>query len=1227
MRTAEISVKNILQDGNACKSPTVTFDETPDSCLLINCIDNETIIVQIPDDCEEKCITFTIDCDDCDTCPPQRITRCLCDSLDECPNCEECIGGFCEPIICSGDNMCDPATGDCVQCITDANCDCDQECVNGICQCEPGQLINPQGCCVDCLNNDQCPECSQCIGGACVEVVCPDGICDPTTDRCVECIEDEICGVNECCVNNRCACCPGYYLDAEGDCVEIPDCVTNTDCPACYRCLNGECVPIVCPDGRTCVDGECVLACDCSNPNCPSGQVCITGPSGACFCSPCSGICENNGDCGEGCGCYDGACAPLPCFGACFTGADCGEGCGCLNGECVDCSTLTCAQCAFVLGCDCIGGECSDSGCSKPCANGDDCDTGCGCSGNNCVACESVSCVTNANCPQGCYCNGGTCSANPCAELYCSSPEDCGQGCTCVNGLCVPCSSLSCLTQQCANTVGCECVNGSCEDDNEDCTDELTLEKADDACDLIGELTTDGCCQCDFITATVNVDITETGTDEIFEYDFTIDLKKDGVLLGSTGVTNELPTSGIFRVRVIDNMREVNDSQIDSPFKIGASTTTTEDIFINMAGVDTNTGSGNFRSNRLPRFIGGKWYRVTNRRIEVSVSTTLLFPNLCRYTLATQIYNIAAGTIPPATTPEQTYTLTRLVNCRLPLFTFYRDTDAVGINSEANIIEQVYAAEISDGVYQHTLTSYPDLQYGRYYGLSTDCGCAEDTVYSCYGTQVPTPLVFCDPESFLYEITDCGKTIVFTDDVTITCDVYTAVGAPKPQYQLLLNGVVVATITLGTAPSVGNVLFAEDDEFTSTTVINTIELRIVGDVCDECTIMYQELYAGLEVTLDVTSNCSAEEDASATFTITGGSPTYDYDILRNGVSVATGTVPTANLYTIFIPNVPGNYTINITDDDACVATANAVLTTPIISGQISITSTCIGSQGYVTVQNNSVYNATISISTVGNSSVGAGGTSSIPVNTGSYTVTVTPTGAEGCAVVETIEVNCCVGSLVNNVGVSYSCANGLQYTGLIGGYTTTIRNNSNVVVTTGTGNSLPAGNYNITISDGFCSIIRPLTVQQCYECVASVCEAASPNLGSTLAVCESTCGACDTCDFISLFISGRLFSVRINGVDYPLGANVGATCLSNNITIVGTLVSTLTNLLLAQGDCGSPSITVTSRGFDVDLDPNECLPASGCWAEIVIANSGLDIEGGVVDGGCFVPALLLCDPV
>lgn len=1233
MQRAEICITNLLQGGATCTSPTITWDNAETTCLLINCIDDGCVIVQIPDDCEDKCISFIIDCEDCDQCPPQRITRCLCDDLDECPNCSECAeGGFCEPVICSGTEQCDPVTGDCVQCLLDGDCSCDQECVNNLCQCPPGQQINAQGCCVDCLNNDDCPACEQCRAGACEPVVCATGICNPETDICVECVENGDCvGDNTCCVNGRCTCCPGYYLNSEGDCVEIPDCVTNGDCPACFICEDGECVPQVCPDGRTCVDGDCVLACDCLNPNCPQGQVCVTGPFGVCYCTTCSGGCATNADCGEGCTCVNGQCVTAPCYGPCTSGSDCGDGCGCQGGQCVSCDSLTCVQCATVLGCQCTDSvTCVNSPCDNPCANANDCATGCGCQDNNCVGCNAVSCTTNANCPEGCFCNNGTCSANPCANTYCSSPEDCGPGCTCVNGRCVPCSSLSCNTLECANTPGCACNGGACQDDNADCTDELTLTKIDGTCDLRGELSTTGCCQCDFITATLGLVATETGTDEIYDYNFTVTLKKNNVILSGTGVTNELPTAGIFRVRIVDTLVEVMDSLLDSNFQIGDITTATEDVFINIANLATATDDTNLNGSRLPRFIAGKWYRVTNRRIELSTSTSLLFPNECRYSLPTQIFNNTAGTIPPAVAaPDQTYTLTRLVNCRKPLFKFYRDTDATGIFDNANLIESVYADRISPTLYRHTLTGYEDLQYGRYYGLDTDCGCADPTVYSCNNDGVATPLVFCDPTAFEYEISDCGKTLTITENVTITCDVYTALGAPKPVYNLLINGVIVATRTLGTAPSVGAVLFnATTDTWTVDDVITTIRLEIVGDACDDCAIEYTEALAGLTSTLFVESECSGQEDADATFTITGGTAPYDYEIFNGVTSVASGTVVTDGPFTVDVPNTSGNFSVVITDADLCEATGLYTFVTTNVGGEILISTICVGNQGYIEIVNNSALNANVSIPTIGNSVVNAGTSSSILAATGAYTVTVTPVGAAECAVIQAVEINCCLNTELNNVGVSYSCTSGLSYIGLQGGWTTVIRNQANDTVALGVTNSLPPATYNITISDGSCSVIKQIVVPTCYTCVAEACVAATPNIGSTLVSCQQTCGACETCDFQTLYMNGRILSVRISGVDVLVGSSIGVTCSGTSVIQVGTFTTTLTNLLLSQGDCGTPSLSISCAAVPVSpetFDPNDCLPTTGFWATVTVNNSGLQIDGVTTDDGCFVPSDRVCE--
>lgn len=425
IRTITLTLGQITQGGENCANPNIQL--LGHSNVDIKCIDEEKGIytLQIDDSIlQDSCLTFSIDCDECDNCPPQLVEKCLCDSIDDCGPCEECIGGFCIA-KCADGQLCDEANGICVNCLTADDCPCNQICSAGQCVCPPkAPNLLADGCCGACEDDNDCPACTVCRDNKCVPIDCGDGVCDPSQDTCVECLKSGDCkGANECCVGKKCECCEGFTRNPiTGECEPNPECSTDDDCPVCQICTADGCVPRVCPDGYVCVNDECKKICNCDNPDCPRSEGCVPLNANTCYCTACEGSCSSNGDCAKGCYCNPetGMCEANPCQGSCDDAGDCagssqGVSCGCYLGQCYPCASLPCeginAACEAALGC-----ACTDSG---------------NCVGSNC--------------------------GNACSDF-----SDCAPGCACVDGLCIACSELDCETSECADHPSCRCVNDTC---------------------------------------------------------------------------------------------------------------------------------------------------------------------------------------------------------------------------------------------------------------------------------------------------------------------------------------------------------------------------------------------------------------------------------------------------------------------------------------------------------------------------------------------------------------------------------------------------------------------------------------------------------------------------------------------------------------------------------------------------------------------------------------------
>jgi hypothetical protein len=517
--------------------------------------------------------------------------------------------------------------------------------------------------------------------------------------------------------------------------------------------------------------------------------------------------------------------------------------------------------------------------------------------------------------------------------------------------------------------------------------------------------------------------------DQVSIYNATIDLYKNGVPLGTAPNLNpeDLPISGTIRARLIQNFREVNAQGNFIPGGATLQLTTTKSTPNNIVGLDTLLISfTDSDPNPIPApgvtvTISGKNYRIASRQIYVDSTANLAIVNECNYTLSSSlVYNRQSYSPPPVSgsTTNTNKFLTRNVLCRLPLINFYKSTTAVGLNDDANIIDRTYAARISATQYRVTYTDYPEIEYGRYFRASTACGCKNNTVYSCYGTSVATPLVFCDPSgTLMYDISDCGKKLTFLEDVEIICDVYLAVGANKPQYGLYINGALKATRTLGTAPATGTVIFAAAEEFTHGSCITSVELRFIGDVCDDCKITQNEACNEVFVTIDsITAPCDDLTDVTVLFTISGGTAPYSYEIRRGSTVIDSDTGVSAGqqVYNGPLPALSGVITVEVEDDAECVAVATLPynLTTGTLSGSnIAISGNCNNDSPKISITNTSGGSVTVTY-TQGATTIGP-----ILVTNGASNTTILPSGGIWAAAVASVSDPTCV----YNTAVDIDC--------------------------------------------------------------------------------------------------------------------------------------------------------------------------------------------------------------
>jgi len=203
-------------------------------------------------------------CQDCECLSP-----CADDEFGGCPPGQECdrsladpeigvIGycreGMCAGVECSEEEVCDAATGECINLCDRISCGDDFACVRG-------------RCVEDNCYGRGCPSGERCVDAACEADPC-DGVACGAGEFCSEgdcvavctmsCPFGQACRGNTC-VEEECARCSSTESCIDGECV------TNSCSPPCGpgrvcrgdECVDDPCVLVECPGTTICVEGQC----------------------------------------------------------------------------------------------------------------------------------------------------------------------------------------------------------------------------------------------------------------------------------------------------------------------------------------------------------------------------------------------------------------------------------------------------------------------------------------------------------------------------------------------------------------------------------------------------------------------------------------------------------------------------------------------------------------------------------------------------------------------------------------------------------------------------------------------------------------------------------------------------------------------------------------------------------------------------------------------------------
>lgn len=790
-----------------------------------------------------------------------------------------------------------------------------------------------------CDSIDDCDECEICKNGFC-EPTCPDGICKE--GKCVECDEDNPCECNKICVNGKCVCPVGTELNENGCCDECIIPATDADlfppsgCGVCEECVDKGgytvCEPKECNcdiNGRCGPKGECV---ECLNSgHCPPNEVC--GTNCECVCAPgytrVNGVCvpsecpNGDADCEECEICSNNKCIPVQCpsgkvpvviNGNC----ECVQECNC---EKPDCSSKFnyCGESSVPGKCACIpcDGNC-DTGCEDPCIcdedlnkckynpcfgeceSGLDCGPGCGCKDGLCIPCDSLDCTTD-ECAEalGCKCSAARkCQKDPgCESKPCSVAADCGEGCTCEDGTCESCSNFSCLTGECSQKDGCICDGGVCKGDGGGgCKDEVTIEKNDDSCEITGKLIKDNCCQCPALTLDVKVkDAKDSGPNKVVTY--IAEVRKgayDGVSVESTPRVDNFEN---------DNIAE-NETPLSGTIRLTATInydilngkdyrgTSTEDLPVIRKAYNSS-------ENTAEKTFVLSFPKIGTRTVSGQTASVVTSVDV-KFTLDTKM-TFENNCIYPSGTEIGTFKITSNAGAvQAPIAStikspecrkpFFKWTKFENGDTTGDVFRKLYVE--GAGTYIDTFGGDDGAESCAEYTFEPDCNC--DDPASKY-------IVFCNPSEFPKPtLTECGKRYDFT--LPATCE-----ANYEKQYELKINGSAIKV-------NGGNKFFLTDNirvAGVNPEPITSIELHMVCDTQNECDITHE--YSGGNTGLAPIGECQADGTVKFTFTPAN---------VRIVSAVFDGVVKTSNfVFTGKQPNVEYDYTV--TYEDGCVLIGKA----------------------------------------------------------------------------------------------------------------------------------------------------------------------------------------------------------------------------------------------------------------------------------------------------------------
>lgn len=301
--------------------------------------------------------------------------------------------------------------------------------------------------------------------------------------------------------------------------------------------------------------------------------------------------------------------------------------------------------------------------------------------------------------------------------------------------------------------------------------------------------------------------------------------------------------------------------------------------------------------------------------------------------------------------------------------------------------------------------------------------------------------------------------------------------------------------------------------------------------------------SGITLSSSTTQSTCGSNNGSATVTLTSGSATaYNWS---NGANTATAN----NL-------AAGTYTVTVTGNGGCSATASAQVTTtgaPVIA-TTTTNATCGANNGSATV------NITSGTATAYNWSSGA--TTATAPNLGAGTYTVTVTGAGNCTVTASATVSATGAPTITTSTTNAGCIGntGSATVTVISGTATNYSWSSGA--TTATASNLAAGTYTVTVTGtGICTVTASATVN------------AASGVAITASSTNTSCGNNNGTATISITAGNATNYSWSNGGSTSSLTGLAAGNYSVTVSDAGGCTATAS---VTIGGSGGTNVTITS---------------------------------------------------